>query len=143
MILSLLCSAVLLTACASSRVFGGPPQTRGLQGVDDASMTTFLYAQPNGTAALAARYAKLDADIQPGNIRYNAFWTSFEGKVPSSAQPQTCPQGTSLVPANDTDKLARGKNMHALKPDSSAYSWRAVKTIFYFILNYHTTTNRS
>ena len=110
MMLSLLLwSAVLLTACASSRVFGGPPQTRGLQGVDDESMTTFLYAQPNGTAALAARYAKLDTDIQPGNIRYNAFWTSFEGRAPSSAEPQACPQGTSLVPANDTDKLERGK----------------------------------
>ena len=42
-------------------------------------------------ATRTLRYAALDADIQPGMRRYNAFWSAFESAPPSDT-PQACPR---------------------------------------------------
>lgn len=79
-----------------------------VQGVDDDSMSGWAYA--NDLHALELRYAALQRGIKPGLRRYNLFWSGLESGVPPSATPQMCAPGFVAVPANETDRVARGYN---------------------------------
>lgn len=80
---------------------------QALQGHDDASYTAMMIAQGQ-TQQLTERYKHIAA-MQPGIRRYNMFWSGLE-PLPSSASPQQCRSGLTLVPANETDRAARGYN---------------------------------
>jgi hypothetical protein len=88
----------------------GLPVLRAMQGQDDDDVTSYLIS--NGFyATLDARYASINATMQPGLRRYNLWWSSIESAVPSMAKqpsPLACPNGTILVPSNETDRIARG-----------------------------------
>jgi hypothetical protein len=62
-----------------------------------------------GLQQATVRYATMAHDLRPGVRRYNAFWSAFEGPVPSSPTPMaSCPPGYTATPANETDRVARG-----------------------------------
>lgn len=84
---------------------GGPPLTRGVSGLTDQEIPDTLLA--SDPASLQARYAAERVRLAPGNRRYNLFWTSFENAAPMPA-PGACPPAHELVPANETDRVARG-----------------------------------
>ena len=79
-----------------------------VQGVDDDSMSGWAYV--NDLPALELRYSALQRGIKPGLRRYNLFWSGLESGVPPSATPQMCAPGFVAVPANETDRVARGYN---------------------------------
>lgn len=99
--------AILAIACASlsSAVGPGLPKLVGVQGLDDQSMSDAAFGMAPGV--LEARYAAELADIHPGLRRYNFFWSGLEGAVPPAATRFACPPGTTAVPANETDRVAR------------------------------------
>jgi hypothetical protein len=88
---------------------GLPPQTRGLQGTDDQGVSNALVGDPTN---LALRYANLEQQISPGNRRYNFFWSSYEDQLPASPTPLACDASHILVPANESDRIARGYNRY-------------------------------
>ena len=96
--------AALLIAATAAAAASIPPQTRGLQGVDDDDMTTSLSADPT---TLTLRYKNLDLDLAPGVRRYNYFWSNLEPRA-STATVQVCPAGTVAIPASEADRLVRG-----------------------------------
>jgi hypothetical protein len=87
---------------------GGPPQIRGLQGVDDQTAADVLRGLSDGGAALSERYVTLERDLQSGNRRYNAFWSGFENAAPSMPAPGSCPPGTELTPRNESERVRLG-----------------------------------
>jgi hypothetical protein len=94
------------TAASSATPFLHPLQ--GMQGVDDDSVSQYALHLTDGGAALRARYAALQKTISPGLRRYNFFWASLEGGPPASSAPQACPATHTLVPANESQRLALG-----------------------------------
>lgn len=100
-LLTLICAGV--SSALPSFPNGSPPRIRGLQGVDDQGIPFSLI----GTPDLALRYASLETNIAPGNRRYNLFWMAFE-PTESSSTPLTCDNGFIAIPANETDRIARG-----------------------------------
>lgn len=83
------------------------PSLRGVQGVDDQTMSDYAQQLNDNGVTLSERYIRLDADLQPSVRRYNYFWSALEDLVPPSSTPITCPPGHLLVPANETDRLKR------------------------------------
>lgn len=102
----LLSGALLASAAA-----GLPVQTRGVQGVDDDSMTQTLLTAGDA-AALTLRYAHLSAEVMPGVRRYNLFWSSLEAVPSSPTLPASCPPGTQVTPASEAARVARGYNRY-------------------------------
>ena len=94
------------TCAVAARIKRGPPQIRGVQGVDDQTATDALRGD---TAALDARYATLSRELQSGLRRYNAFWSSFEGSYGApSTKPIACPTGSELTPLNESERVRLG-----------------------------------
>ena len=98
-----------LSLLLSARAFrGGPPQLRGVQGVDDQTATDVLLALNDGGAALSQRYATLERDLASGHRRYNAFWASFEHAVAPFPFPGLCVTGTVMIPSNESERIRLG-----------------------------------
>lgn len=98
-----------LAAIAGVVVSASPlPKLIGMQGLDDQAMTDYAYSI--SPALLQQRYSVEAEQIRPGLRRYNFFWDGFEANPPT-AQAQPCPPGTTSVPINETDRIARGFNL--------------------------------
>ena len=107
---------VATTASLAAAPPPGPPALRGMQGVDDDSMTSETYTWHNGT--LEARYLALNATLRPGLRRYNVFWSGLE-PTPPSATPRACPAGFLAVPASEAERVARGYHLfHCYSTDT-------------------------
>lgn len=90
------------------------PPLQALQGVDDQSMTWYIMGHGaddgGGQRNLQERYATIGSELKPGIRRYNFFWDGIE-VVASQATPfgsGGCDAGFSPVPANESDRVARG-----------------------------------
>ena len=105
-------SAALCCAVVGSVLNSPPlpflPTLKGVQGVDDQSVTLAAHALPDGGASLRARYANLEKGIAPGLRRYNFFWVALEGGPPAAATPLACPATHVLTPANESERVALG-----------------------------------
>jgi len=102
-------AAASAAASAPAPPLRGPPQLRGVQGMDDQTVVLALQSLGAGGAeALTERYAALARELQPGLRRYNAFWSAAEGRVPPSITPLECPSGSELVPQNEAERLRLG-----------------------------------
>ena len=87
-----------------------------LQGIDDESYVNYLY-NLNEFNTIDTRYKKINADINPGLLRYNMFWSNFEPNpsiVPNSTTNISgikCADGYTLIPDNnEKDRIKRGYN---------------------------------
>lgn len=87
------------------------PQLQGLQGQDDQTMADYCHGLGDNDVTLTRRYANIERDLQPGVRRYNAFWSGAEPNPPS-ATPMSCPSGYLAIPANESDRIARGFNLY-------------------------------
>ena len=106
-----LCALVAASAAASAPAppLRGPPQLRGVQGMDDQTVVLALQSLGAGGAeALTERYTALARELQPGLRRYNAFWSAAEGRVPPSSAQLVCPSGSELVPPSEAERLRLG-----------------------------------
>ena len=101
---------VALTLLQFTRAFAlrGPPQLRGVQGVDDQTAVDALRALNDEGVSLSQRYATLERDLASGNRRYNAFWTSFENAVAPLSAAGACPPNTELTPRNESERVRLG-----------------------------------
>ena len=84
------------------------------QGVND-----YMYT-PTGGVSMQQRYEMLD-NLGLGIKIYDLFWSTIESDVPSSPQPQQCPDGTTMVPGSPTELQAQGYHQYHCYDAGSIY----------------------